>query len=289
MKLLRLSFIFVCLIGSAFAWDCTVPGQIRVQVASNYTGNGVGDGNNQVVSQGGLNFACQYDPAAPSNTNNSTSSSTATGGSANQHQGQQQSQSNTSTNTNSNSNQSAGGSVSNVGNSVTDIPRQAPPALGPTIFPSGCNGSLSGGASAPIGGISIGGTKQDHHCQQMQTAAMFISQGNIEAAARILCRTWAARDAKLSLEDCKLIARAPLPPPPVELPRPEPARTEIQNNIPAPQIILLEQPITVTPTPQQMRDAGLVKPVVKKKVVHHQPCRVTPLQDSQCPVKPLEK
>jgi len=168
-----------------------------------------------------------------------------------------------------NANQSAGGSVSDVGNNVTNVPRNAPMAYAPTIFPSGCNGSLSGGASAPFGGISIGGTKQDHHCQQMQTAAMFLSQGNLEAATRILCRTWAARDAKLTLDQCRLIAKAQLPVvTPVAAPVPQPVIV-----VPAPEshteVILMPYPreeITVT-APKPL---GNVRPATKK----HMPCKV---------------
>ena len=302
---------------SAFCWNCSVAGEVRVQVPLSYTGSGTGDGNNQVVEQGGLNFVCEALPTAtttPStttntNTNNSTSGATsgststsganATGGSVNnsgnssnkntnmltntntlantQKQSQGQSQSNSSTN----ANQSTGGSVENVGNEQTIVQRSAPPALGPTIFPSGCNGSISGGASAPFGGISIGGTKQDHHCQQMQTAAMFLSQGNLEAATRILCRTWAARDAKLTLDECRLIAKAQVPVvvvPIVSTPAPAPIKVEITNNIPpAPAPIILHEEMTVTaPRPQA------------KKRATHKPCSVTEIQN-QCAVKTQEK
>ena len=154
-------------------------------------------------------------------------------------------------------------------------------AYAPTIFPSGCNGSISGGASAPFGGISIGGTKQDHHCQQMQTAAMFLSQGNLEAATRILCRTWAARDAKLTLDECRLIAKAQVPVvvvPIVSTPAPAPIKVEITNNIPpAPAPIILHEEMTVTaPRPQA------------KKRATHRPCPVTEIQN-QCAVKTQEK
>ena len=69
---------------SAFCWNCSVAGEVRVQVPLSYTGSGTGDGNNQVVEQGGLNFVCEALPTAtttPStttniNTSNSTSGAT---------------------------------------------------------------------------------------------------------------------------------------------------------------------------------------------------------------------
>ena len=296
-----------CNIG-AFAWDCPT-GQIRQQAAS---GTPTTTPYYDVVE--GIAFICVPTPTTPTTTpstttsnstsganatSGSTSSANASGGNATSKsgvsnsgnsnvkvsnslantnslsntQGQKQSQSNSSTN----ANQSAGGSVENVGNEQTIVQRSAPIAYAPTIFPSGCNGSISGGASAPFGGISIGGTKQDHHCQAMQTAAMFLSQGNLEAATRILCRTWAARDAKLTLDECRLIAKAQVPVvvvPIVSTPAPTPIKVEITNNIPpAPAPIILHEEMTVTaPRPQ-----------AKKRVVHR-PCSVTPIQN-ECPVR----
>src|SRR5208282_141955 len=267
MKISTLLFALAVLSCSAFAWDCPA-GQIRQQAPS---GTSTTTPYYDVVE--GIAFICVPTPTVPATTpstttNTSTSNSTsgatsnssatggtsnATGGSVNnsgnssnkntlsnsQSQSQGQKQSQTQANSSVNSNQSAGGSVSDTGNSSTVVQRSAPMAYAPTIFPSGCNGSISGGASAPFGGISIGGTKQDHHCQAMQTSAMFLSQGNLEAATRILCRTWAARDAKLTLDQCRLIAKAqePVPQtrtvvPVVSAPTPAPVTVQITNNIP---------------------------------------------------------
>ena len=297
-----------CNIG-AFAWDCPT-GQIRQQAAS---GTPTTTPYYDVVE--GIAFICVPTPtttAMPSTTTSnstsganatsgSTSSANASGGNATSKsgvsnsgnsnvkvsnslantnslsntQGQKQSQSNSSTN----ANQSAGGSVENVGNEQTIVQRSAPIAYAPTIFPSGCNGSISGGASAPFGGISIGGTKQDHHCQQMQTAAMFLSQGNLEAATLILCRTWAARDAKLTLDQCRLIAKAQVPVPvvapsvPVAVPVINPAPIQVTVNVPpTPAPIIIHETMTVVGP----------KLSAKRKAVH-KPCPVTPLQN-ECPV-----
>ena len=275
MKKLALFLFGLTMAVPAYGWNCSTSGQVRVQVPAGTVGNGTGDGSGQVVVDNGLTFICEALPTATTgspitnsntNSNASNSTSTATGGNANatggsvnnsgnssnkntltntntlsnsQSQSQGQKQSQTQANSSVNSNQSAGGSVSDTGNSSTVVQRSAPMAYAPTIFPSGCNGSISGGASAPFGGISIGGTKQDHHCQQMQTAAMFLSQGNLEAATLILCRTWAARDAKLTLDQCRLIAKAQEPVPVVRTivpivstPAPAPIEVEITNNIP---------------------------------------------------------
>ena len=313
MKHIAMLLFGLALSVPAFAWDCPT-GQIRQQAAS---GTPTTTPYYDVVE--GIAFICVPTPtttAMPSTTTSnstsganatsgSTSSANASGGNATSKSGvsnsgnsnvkvsnslantnslsntQGQKQSQSQSNSSTNANQSAGGSVENVGNEQTVVQRSAPPALGPTIFPSGCNGSTSGGASAPFGGISIGGTKQDHHCQAMQTAAMFLSQGNLEAATRILCRTWAARDAKLTLDECRLIAKAQVPVPVVRTvvpvvsaPIPAPVTVQITNNIPpAPAPIILHEEMTITaPRPQ-----------AKKRVVHR-PCSVTPIQN-ECPVR----
>ena len=316
MKRIAMLLFGLALSVPAFAWDCPT-GQIRQQAAS---GTPTTTPYYDVVE--GIAFICVPTPTTPTTTpstttsnstsganatSGSTSSANASGGNATSKsgvsnsgnsnvkvsnslantnslsntQGQKQSQSNSSTN----ANQSAGGSVENVGNEQTIVQRSAPIAYAPTIFPSGCNGSISGGASAPFGGISIGGTKQDHHCQAMQTAAMFLSQGNLEAATRILCRTWAARDAKLTLDQCRLIAKAQEPVPVVRTivpivstPAPAPIKVEITNNIPpAPAPIILHEAVNVTaPRPQA------------KKRATHRPCSVTPIQNA-CPTGPQEK
>jgi hypothetical protein len=317
MKRIAMLLFGLALSAPAFAWDCPT-GQIRQQAAS---GTPTTTPYYDVVE--GIAFICVPTPtttAMPSTTTSnstsganatsgSTSSANASGGNATSKSGvsnsgnsnvkvsnslantnslsntQGQKQSQSQSNSSTNANQSAGGSVENVGNEQTVVQRSAPPALGPTIFPSGCNGSISGGASAPFGGISIGGTKQDHHCQAMQTAAMFLSQGNLEAATRILCRTWAARDAKLTLDQCRLIAKAQEPVPVVRTivpivstPAPAPIEVEITNNIPpAPAPIILHEEMTVTaPRPQA------------KKRAAHRPCPVTEIQN-QCAVKTQEK
>ena len=312
MKNIAMLLFGLALSVPAFAWDCPT-GQIRQQAAS---GTPTTTPYYDVVE--GIAFICVPTPTTPTTTpstttsnstsganatSGSTSSANASGGNATSKSGvsnsgnsnvkvsnslantnslsntQGQKQSQSQSNSSTNANQSAGGSVENVGNEQTIVQRSAPIAYAPTIFPSGCNGSISGGASAPFGGISIGGTKQDHHCQQMQTAAMFLSQGNLEAATRILCRTWAARDAKLTLDECRLIAKAQLPVPvvvpsiPVAVPVINPAPIQVTVNVPpTPAPIIIHETMTVVGP----------KLSAKRKAVH-KPCPVTPLQN-ECPV-----
>lgn len=79
------------------AWDCKIAGEIRVQVPTGTIGNGVGDGDGQVVVDNGLTFQCQKPPstvgtstsASTSNSSSNSSSgaksgskSSATGGNA---------------------------------------------------------------------------------------------------------------------------------------------------------------------------------------------------------------
>jgi len=312
MKRIAMLLFGLALSVPAFAWDCPT-GQIRQQAAS---GTPTTTPYYDVVE--GIAFICVPTPTTPTTTpstttsnstsganatSGSTSSANASGGNATSKSGvsnsgnsnvkvsnslantnslsntQGQKQSQSQSNSSTNANQSAGGSVENVGNEQTIVQRSAPIAYAPTIFPSGCNGSISGGASAPFGGISIGGTKQDHHCQAMQTAAMFLSQGNLEAATRILCRTWAARDAKLTLDECRLIAKAQLPVPvvapsvPVAIPVTNPAPIQVTVNVPpTPAPIIIHETMTVVGP----------KLSAKRKAVH-KPCPVTPLQN-ECPV-----
>jgi hypothetical protein len=113
--------LFFASISPAFAWNCTTPNAIRVQVPNGtVTAQGTGDGLGQIVVDGGLTFECEILPppstTSPTsntntnsnantnannnaNTNNNKASATATGGTAT-----------------SNSNSTAG--VSNSGNST---------------------------------------------------------------------------------------------------------------------------------------------------------------------------
>jgi len=81
--------------------------------------------------------------------------------------------------------------------------RQAPTAYSPDAFPSApCRVSGSAGVSAPIGGISLGGSKLDKDCSRRETARSFMNLGLPEAACKILLSTRDAKEAKLTPEDC---------------------------------------------------------------------------------------
>ena len=85
MKTIRVLCIAMLLCLPAFAWNCTTPGQVRVQVPTGTVGNGTGDGSGQVVVDSGLTFICEALPTAttqpPSVTNTNSNTNTATGGS----------------------------------------------------------------------------------------------------------------------------------------------------------------------------------------------------------------
>jgi hypothetical protein len=160
---------------------------------------------------------------------------------------------------------SAGGNASqDQGQSVTEnysTPRQTPMAYAPTVLPTNCLGSLSGGASAPVGAISLGGTKRDKNCESIVTANMFAQLKNFQAAAKILCSTDAAKRAHLTQDDCAAVFV------------PEPPTIVVHESTPAPQITIINtEPIEVVPTPEQLKE---IKPVpVPKKVIKRKPCVV---------------
>ena len=273
---------------SAFGWTCNVPGQIRVQVPTGTVGSGVGDGSGQVVVDNGLTFECETLPTANgtavntnTNTATSASNSSATGGNAtsNQTQGQKQGQQQTSTNTNSN--QSAGGSVSNVGNSVTNVAAPDIPvnsAYAPPVFSSvNCFKGVSAGAQLGVVGGSFGGGGIDKNCAAERVAQDYFAMGNRLAACKVEITTKASKAAGVTLQDCLQheIPYRPVPVPPVAAPAPS-----ITVNVPtppAPQIIVIEPPITVVPTPAQRKS---IVPRQHKS----QRCPVTPLQN-ECPVR----
>ena len=311
---------------SSQAWNCTTPGQIRIQVPTGTVGNGTGDGSGQVVVDSGLTFICEALPTAPAttpstatSTSNSTSGANATSGSSSSanasggnatanggtsssksgvsnsgnsnvkvsnslantnNLGQTQTQSNSSVN----SNQSAGGSASNIGNSVTNVAAPEIPAntaVAPPVFSTAnCFKGMSVAGQAGIGGISFGGGKIDSNCAAERIAQDYFAMGNRLAACKVITSTKASKDAGVTMADCMNV---PVPVvrtvvPIVSTPAPAPIKVEITNNIPpAPAQIILHEEMTVTaPRPQA------------KKRATHRPCPVTEIQN-QCAVKTQEK
>jgi hypothetical protein len=115
------------------------------------------------------------------------------GGSANQKQGQQQGQI-------QGQSQFSTSSATNGGQSNTQITqqvRQAPMAYAPEAYPTApCRVSGSAGVSAPIGGVSFGGSKEDKQCSARELARSFHMIGEDGAALQVLCSTKAAKEAK---------------------------------------------------------------------------------------------
>jgi hypothetical protein len=297
MKKIALALFALVLSVPAFAWNCTTPGQIRVQVPTGTVGNGTGDGSGQVVVDSGLTFECETLPTTSTTptTSNSTStansnatggnaSSTATGGNVKNTntltntQGQKQGQ--TQSNSSVNSNQSSGGSVSDVGNSQTTVEAPKIPvntAVAPPVFSTtNCFKGFSAGGQTAVGGLSFGGGGIDKNCAAERVAQDYFAMGNRLAACKVITSTKASKDAGVTLADCMNV---PVPVvrtvvPVVSAPIPAPVTVQITNNIPpAPAPIILHEEMTVTaPRPQ-----------VKKRVVHR-PCSVTPIQN-ECPVR----
>ena len=194
-----------------------------------------------------------------------------------QKQGQKQSQSQS--NTSTNNNQSAGGSVSNVGNSQTLVEAPQIPvntAVAPPVFSTtNCFKGYSAGAQTPLIGGSFGGGGIDKNCAAERIAQDYYAMGNRLAACKVITNTKASKDAGVTMADCMNV---PVPVvrtvvPIVSTPAPAPIKVEITNNIPpAPAPIILHEAVNVTaPRPQA------------KKRATHRPCSVTPLQN-ECPI-----
>jgi hypothetical protein len=120
-----------------------------------------------------------------------------------------------------------------------------------------------------VGGIAFGGSKADKVCQGINLAQVFISQGNLTAAAKVLCSLKPARDAKLTMDECLAFVR----PEPVVIPAPVAQ--------PTPEVIVIDETptvVNVTPAPEQLKDVPPApKPVIQshKPVVHKaKPCTI---------------
>jgi hypothetical protein len=293
---------------SALAWNCTAPNQVRVQVPTGTVGNGTGDGSGQVVVDSGLTFICEALPTAttvpPSSTSSATSgstsgaTSTATGGNAtatntnkntltnnntvsntlSQTQKQQQQQSQTQSNASTNSNQSAGGSVSDVGNSVTTVEAPKIPvasAYAPPVFSTtNCFKGWSAGGQTPLLGGSFGGGGIDKNCAALAAAQNLYAMGSRLAACKVIVTTKAAKDAGVTMDDCMTVAQRQAPvviAPPVAQPVPVQVSVYFET-APVPQVT----PV-VAPKP-----LGDVKPRSAKHIA--KPCKVTPALS-----QPMEK
>ena len=294
-KFLAVAVLMFASCGMSLAWNCSTSGQVRVQVPTGTTGSGTGDGPGQVVVDNGLTFECETLPTStpPSvsntNTNNSNSTSTSTSGStsnatggnatatggnstSNQTQGQKQGQSQSS------NNQSAGGSVSNVGNSVENIAAPKIPvatADAPPVFSTvNCFKGFSGGAQTAVAGLSFGGGGIDKNCAAERAAQDYLASGNRLAFCKVMVTTKQSKDAGVTLEDCMNVPVRPI----VTVSAPAP----VVQPVVQPQVVIVEIPmphetVTVTPAPKP----ASVKHAARRKIGQPKPCYV--IQD-QCVV-----
>ena len=267
---------------AAKAWDCTQPGQIRVQVPSGTVGTGTGDGPGQVVTVEGITFQCQTPPTPPTtpsnpgstsastsnsssnSTSGASSSSTANGGNAtaaggNQKQGQQQTatggsvsgsgnSTNSNTSTSSASNNGNGANNSTYSN-VTDVAASKIPVASSapvTILPANpCFKGFGGGIQTMAFGGSFGGGKIDGNCAILEASRL---APNIIARCKVYISNKYVKAAGVTLEDCLTQPETVAPPiavteTPASAPIVIPA-PQITVNIPAP---IVQTPPAVSP------------------------------------------
>lgn len=277
---------FMLLSLSAFAWPACTGNWIQVPAGTSSVNGALYTTGDNLTFQCQKTAAPQGNPIQSTNTNTSNSSSTAnagatagassqaTGGNAtatggNQKQGQSQSSSNQ-----NQSNASVEGNNSSY-NNVTDIKPASASAITPTLIPTApCLGSVGGAGQAIAGGASFGFTRVDKGCDSRQAALLFaVSLHNPDAAARIMCSTRAAKQAKLTLAQC-LASTASIPVPQAFVPTPAPIAVTV--NVPAqePKLVYIEVPhetLTVTPSLGSYKPA---KRPTKRPTVNGTPCKV---------------
>ena len=294
---LRLAVVLLTLTSACFGWNCTTPGQVRVQVPTGTKGTGTGDGSGQVVVDNGLPFVCETLPTGTGNTKTTNNTNTNTNTNANtnnnsntnnntlvnntkisntlaqkqqqaQQQQQKQNQSQTATGGNATSNAQGGNAASNASaanngnnsnNTVENQVRQAPGAEAPLILPTAsCLGGISTGGSSPVGGLSFGKSTVDKECRSIVLANEFIAMGNYDTAAKVLCSTKSAKAAGLTIDDC----RRQIPVPPVIVREVAPA--------PIVEVVVVRE----SPVLPVVALAPPAPPVVaKKRIVHkRKPC-----------------
>lgn len=186
--------LFIFMPRTAAAWNCTVPGQIRIQVPAGTLGNGPGDGNGQVDTVEGITFECEALPTAGSPSSSSSSSSAnATGGQG----GQGGSASSSATGGTQSSTTSANGSNS------LNIAASSASAYAPTSLPSApCVKSFGVGVQSQAAGISFGGNKIDTGCDERELARSYALLGAKTAACKILVSNEKSQKAGVTMTDC---------------------------------------------------------------------------------------
>ncbi len=203
------------------------------------------------------------------NTNNVSASAGATA-SSNQSQSQTQSAASSATGGNATA---SNGPQSNSQTVNQNQERQAPALSGGFIVPTAsCLGSAQGGVSAPMGGVTFGKSTKDKECNFVRLANEFIAMGNFNAAAKMLCATKSAKEAKLTLDDCLLTVK-PTPAPVsqnVSTSQQVPTVRETQTIV----VPVTVQPVVTVLSPPEYKtsiDVYPPKPVVKKKPVVKRP------------------
>jgi hypothetical protein len=99
----------------------------------------------------------------------------------------------------------------------------------------------------------FGKTTKDKECNYVRLANEFIAMGNFEAAAKMLCATKSAKEAGLTIEDCRLTVK-PVPIAQVVAPAPQ---------VVAPSVVV---PVTINP----------VLPVLHEEITVYAPKPVSP-------------
>jgi hypothetical protein len=143
-------------------------------------------------------------------------------------------------------------------------------AYAPEVFSTAaCRVGASAGVSAPIGGISLGGSKKDKDCERAILASQFIARGNLVAGCKLLMHVGVVKEA-LSFDECMIAVQSK----PVVIEAPvAPVMPTITVNVPAPVItpvvtvdrqVVAEKPTVVT----------VIVPKPKKHVSHTCPVTV---------------
>jgi len=154
-----------------------------------------------------------------------SSSSTASTGSSMSSSSTGSSNSNSST---SATNAATNGPQSNSQVSNYNDVHQTPATFVPPQFSTApCQQAGGAGGAGGVFSFGISGSRTNRECEKRATAQDFAAIGNSEAAAKILCRTKAAKAAGLTMQDCLKITQKPETPQP-----PMPAQGAV--NVPPP-------------------------------------------------------
>ncbi len=248
-------FATLLLTTSAFAWP-SCSGH-WVSVPKGTTGG-------TLYNTGDLLFQCQSTPPTsslpPVSSASSSNSSATASASTNSNQNQKQTQSQI-----ANGGTASNGPQSNVQETVNNQIRQAPMAYAPESIPTApCRVAGSAGVSAPVGGISLGGSKADKECELRATAAMFAALHQPKAALEVACQSKYAKAVK----NCTSLLVEAEPSTPVVVPAPAPVVVPI-TVAPAPVEVL--QPVVVTEKPQVITVTPRKKKAAKPCISHNTP------------------